>query len=193
MQDLDLIFLLSSDGKTVSFSPASKKFQNNTLAIPDGIAITDAKTYLTYIYLLDAKNNQIYRYPRAEGGFGQKFDWVKESLDLSGATGMAIGENIFVADGKTILKFFRGKKLDFNMEQSATPIAPYKLSVLENSTDIYILDKINSRIVRLDGSGNIITQYYNSEIAGAGDLSVDEANNTVYFSASANIKSFRME
>ncbi|PJA86652.1 MAG: hypothetical protein CO141_03590, partial [Candidatus Moranbacteria bacterium CG_4_9_14_3_um_filter_42_9] len=46
MRDLDLIFLLNPEGKTVSFSPVSKKFQNNTLAIPDGIAITDAKTYL---------------------------------------------------------------------------------------------------------------------------------------------------
>ncbi|PJA86996.1 MAG: hypothetical protein CO141_01770, partial [Candidatus Moranbacteria bacterium CG_4_9_14_3_um_filter_42_9] len=166
---------------------------NNTLAIPDGIAITDAKTYLTYIYLLDAKNNQIYRYPRAEGGFGQKSDWVKESLDLSGATGMAIGENIFVAEGKNILKLFRGKKQDFNLEQSATPITPYKVYVLENNTDIYVLDKTNSRIIKLDASGNIITQYYNSEISGANDLAVDEANNTVYFSTPDDIKSFRME
>ncbi len=193
MNDLNLIFLINPEGKTVSFSSASKKLQNNTLAIPQGSTVADAKTYLTYIYLLDAKNNQIYRYPRAEGGFGQKFDWIKESLDLSEATGMAISENIFIANGGSILKLFRGKKQDFNLEQSATPIAPFKVYVLENSANIYVLDKINSRVVKLDASGNIISQYYNSEIDSAGDLAVAEANNTVYFSTPDAIKSFKME
>ncbi|HEX7586520.1 MAG TPA: hypothetical protein VF390_02720 [Patescibacteria group bacterium] len=193
MNDLNLIFLINDGGKTISFSSASKKFQDNILTIPEGANIVDAQTYLTYIYLLDAKNNQIYRYPRAEGGFGAKSDWIKESLNLSEATDISINENIFVANGGTVLKLFRGKKQDFNMEQSATPIAPYKVYSLENSTDIYILDKINSRIVKLDASGNIIKQYYNQEIANAGDLAVDETNNTVYFSTSTDVKSFKIE
>jgi len=193
MNDLNLLFLINSDGKTIAFSAGTKKFQDNMLAIPPDSAIADAKTYLTYIYLLDAESNQIYRYPRAEGGFGGRADWIKESLDLSGATGMAISENIFVANGEGVLKLFRGKKLDFNMEQSATPITPFKIYVLENESNIYVLDKTNSRIVKLDGSGNIISQYYNPEIGSAGDLAVDEANNTVYFSTPDSIKSFRME
>ena len=112
---------------------------------------------------------------------------------MSEATGMAISENIFIANGGSILKLFRGKKQDFNLEQSATPIAPFKVYVLENSANIYVLDKINSRVVKLDASGNIISQYYNSEIDSAGDLAVAEANNTVYFSTPDAIKSFKME
>lgn len=193
MNDLNLIFLINSAGKTAAFSPTSKKFQNNTLAIPADSNIVAAQTYLTYIYLLDAKNNQIYRYPRAEGGFGEKSNWIKETLNLSEATGLAINENIFVANGGTVLKLFRGKKQDFNMEPSATLIAPYKAYVLENSTDIYVLDKNNSRIVKLDTSGNIIKQYYNPEISNASDLSVDETNNVAYFSTSSSVKYFKME
>ena len=193
MNDLNLLFLINSGGQTISFSSVSKKFQNNTLDIPQNSTISVATTYLTYIYLLDTKNSQIYRYPRAEGGFGQKTDWIKEPVELSVATGMAINENIFVANGGNILKLFRGIKQDFNMEQSATPIVPFKIDILENGANIFVLDKANSRIVKLDASGSIVSQYYNPEIGKAGDLAVDEANNTVYFSTSADIKSFRME
>lgn len=193
MNDLNLIFLINSDRKTISFSSVSKKFQDNILTIPEGSNIIDAQTYLTYIYLVDAKNNQIYRYPRAEGGFGEKSDWLKETIDLSGATSMAINENIFVADGKNILELFRGKKQDFNMEQSATPIKAFKVYASENSTSLYILDKVNSRIIKMDADGKIISQYYNSEIGDANDFSVEETTNTVYFSTLDAIESFGME
>jgi len=193
MNDLNFIFLISLDKKITAFSPISKKFQDNTLAIPTDSNIIAAQTYLTYLYLLDAKNNQIYRYPRAEGGFGAKSDWIKETFDLSAATDMAINENIFVADGKNILKLFHGKTQDFNLEQSATPITPYKINVNNDGSAIYILDKNNSRIVKLDASGNIIRQFYNPEIGKALDLSVDETSSTVYFSTSSAVKSFKME
>jgi len=193
MNDLNLIFLINPDKKIISFSAVSKKFQDNSISIPENSNIADAKTYLTYIYLLDSKDSQIYRYPRAEGGFGEKINWLKDPLGLSGATGMTINENIFIADGKNILKLFRGKKQDFNPEQSATPLAPYKVHVTEDGANIYVLDKINSRVVKLDGSGNIVAQYYNSEIANAGDLAIDEANNTAYFSTPNAIKSFKMK
>ena len=41
------------------------------------------KTYLTYLYFLDSKANQIFRYPRAEGGF--EFNGLRYKLvDLPG-------------------------------------------------------------------------------------------------------------
>jgi hypothetical protein len=191
MDDLNLIFLIK-DNKITSLSPTTGKLQNNTLNFsPDG-KIIDAKTYLTYIYLLDASNNQIYRAPRAEGGFGEKTTWTKEALNLASAKSLAINENIFVLNGQTILKLFRGKKLDFSIETTATPLVPDKLYAQNTGTNLYVLDKTNARIIKLNNDGKILAQYYNTEIATASDFSASEENNLIYISGKDGVKSFEM-
>lgn len=190
MDDLNLIFLINDKKQIISFSPISKKFQPSTIIIPENSTIATGGTYMTYLYLIDSANNQIYRYPRAEGGFGEKIDWLKDTLDLSQSTGIALSENIFITDNKTIIKLFKGKKQDFNLENSATPIAPSNVYTKIDSQNIYILDKQNYRIIKTDLNGSIIQQYYNAEIANANNFTIDEINNTAYISTSSDIKSF---
>lgn len=192
MDDLNLIFLINLENKALAWSPASKKFQTNNIAIPENSDVTAAGTYLTYLYLLDSKNNQIYRYPWATGGFGEKTNWLKDSVDLSQATGMALSENIFVTDGNNLWKLFKGKKQDFALESSATPTAPHKVYARSGNQNIYVLDKQNSRIIKLDLNGNIVLQYFTYQIGNATDFTVDEQNNTAYISTSGNIYSFAL-
>lgn len=190
MDDLNLIFLINEKNSLVSWSPVSKKFNSDSISIPENANITAAGTYLTYLYLIDSKNSRIYRYPRAGSGFGTAANWLKDAVDLSRISSVALSDNIFAADGAAIIKLFKGKKADFNPEVSATPIAPAKLWTQRNSQNLYILDTQNSRIIKLDINGNILTQYYNSEIAGANSFTVDEQNNMAYFATSTAIKSF---
>ncbi len=192
MNDLTLIFLIKNN-QIVSLSPTTGKFQNVALAFPENRKIADAKTYLTYLYLLDQENNQIYRYPRAEGGFGEKTSWLKESLDLSSAKDMAINENIFILSGQNILKLFKYKKQEFSVENTATKISPDKLYTERKLSNLYILDKTNARIIKLDNDGKILAQYYNPDIANAADFSVSEENNLVYLSNEKGVRSFGME
>ena len=191
MADLNLIFIIKNN-QTTSLSPTTGKFLNNTLAFPEGGKIVDAKTYLTYIYLLDAANNQIYRVPRAEGGFGEKSAWMKDTIDLKNAKSMAINDNIFVLDGNEIIKLFKSKKQPFSIESTATPIAPDKLYSEQSLTNLYILDKNNSRIIKLDNNGLIIAQYYNTAIATVTAFAVNEETNLIYISTSGGVKSFQM-
>ena len=192
MDDLNLIFLLSQDNKIISFSPAVGKFQPNSLSIPANSNITAGGTYLTYLYLVDSKNNQIYRFPRATGGFGAPSNWLKDTVNLSQITGLALSDNIFITDGSTITELFKGQKQNFNLEATATPITPFKVFTKPGFANIYILDKQNSRIAKVDPSGNIVAQYYNSDISNANDFTVDEPNNAAYFSVAGEIKSFQM-
>lgn len=193
MDDLTLLFLLSADNKILSFSPVSKKFQAAEIAIPAGADIVCAQTYLTYLYLLDKKNNQIYRYPRAGNGFGEKTDWLKDSVSLDKIKDMAISENIFLAQSDELLKFYRNKKQDFTLENSTTPIEIEKIYTSPNSQNIYLLDKNNSRIIKLDLEGRIISQYYNVEVGNANAFTVDEKNALIYFSHGSEISSFEMK
>jgi hypothetical protein len=192
MDDLNFIFVIKNK-KIISLSATAGKFQDNNISMPDGAVIASARSYLTYLYLLDTKNSQIYRYPRAEGGFGEKTNWLKGAADFSGAKDMAINDNIYVTDGKEISKFFQGKKQDYSIEKTATSLSIDKLYTKTGSENLYVLDKTNSRILKLDKDGKILAQYYNSEIGSANDFAVDEENNTVYVSNENGVKSFGIE
>ncbi len=193
MDDLNLIFLINQENKLLSWSPVSKKFNFDSIIIQENANLTAAGTYFTYLYLIDTKNNQIYRYPRAGDGFGTAVNWLKDAVDLSRISAVALSDNIFATDGTTITKMFKSKKVDFNLETSATPIAPAKVWTQRDSQNLYVLDTKNSRIVKLDLNGNIISQYYNSEIANASNFAIDEINNIIYFAISTAIKSFGMK
>jgi len=193
MDDLNLIFLIDKNNKILSWSPVSGKFQDNTIEIPEGSSISLAKTYLTYIYLADQNSNQIFRYPRADTGFGEKVNWLKDNLSLESISDLAIGENIFIAENGNILKFLQGKKQDFSLEETATPIFAAKLYTKRDSQNLFVLDSKNSRIIKLDLEGRIVSQYYNSEISSATDFEINEETNTAYFSNGSEVKSFEMK
>ena len=193
MNDLNLIFLMNKENRIISWSPASKKFQDNALNLPENPQISAAKSSSTYSYFLDKNANQIYRYPRATGGFGDKVDWLKENINLGSIVDLAVSDNIYLAGKNDVFKLYRGKKEDFNLEKTDTPLSIDKLYTLIDSPHIYILDKSNSRVVKFDLDGNIVAQYYNDRIKNANDFTVDEENSTVYISTTAEVRSFEMK
>ncbi|NTU67045.1 MAG: hypothetical protein HGB08_03945 [Candidatus Moranbacteria bacterium] len=192
MDDLGIIFLMKG-GRVTSFSPASEKFSDNSLSLPASVEVRGIGSYLTYLYVLDAKAGQIYRYPRAEGGFGDKSDWLKDTPNLSGAQDMAINDNVFIISNGRIIKFFRGKSQDFSPEKTATEVIPEKLYTNPDSENIYALDTKNARIVKYDKDGNLVSEFYNAAIENADNFSVDEKNSVVYFSTENAVNSFGME
>lgn len=181
MKDLNLLFLLTDQKKLFSFSPVSKEFKENRIAIPENSKIQAMATYLTYLYLFDGSNNQIYRYPRTEGGFGQLGNWLKEDLNLEKIKGVAIDENIFLVDGNSIIKLFQGKKQDLVFEQSNIPINFDGVFTGSDIDRLYVLDSGNSRIVIFGKDGLIRSQYYHELLKNASAFSVDLNNNKIYF------------
>jgi len=181
MKDLNLLFLLTDKQKIVSFSPLSRKFKENNIQLPKNSRISVMAVYLTYLYLADFENSQIYRYPRIEGGFGEKTDWLKESFDLKNVSDMAIDGNIYLASGNSLLKFSRGKKEEFNPEASSIPINFNKVFTGNRMEHIYVLDNLNGRVIKFNRDGKIITQYGNESIKNAGSFFVDEKSGRAYF------------
>lgn len=192
MSDLNFIFLINAGNHIAYFSPASGKFYENEITIPSETRIVGVETYLTYLYIADAKNNQIYRYPRAEGGFGEKIVWTKEPIDLGSVSNIAIDEAVYLLGDNFLLKFFRGKKQEFNIEQSTTPVKFSKVFTDSDTTHIYTLDNLNGRIIKYGKNGELIAQYHNEKIKSALDLAVDEKNNSLYFSTSDSLISFSL-
>jgi hypothetical protein len=195
MPNLNALFILTEDNKVVSFTPINKNFQENTIALPAGLSAEDIKTYLTYIYLLDPKANQIYRYPRAEGGFGDQQSWLKSGTDISNAIGFAINDDLFVASANGFQAYTQGKKDEsFNMKFPKIPIAIDKIFTEPDFNGIYVLDTKNHRVLVYDKQGNIAAQYFNDSISIIKDFTVDEQNKIVYILSNSNqIQKFSLE
>jgi len=193
MDDLNLIFFLTDKNKIISFSPVSNSFQENAIDVPQNAKITAMATYLTYLYLMDSANQQIYRYPRAEGGFGNKTDWLKDKLNLSEMSQIGIDENIYFSDKNQIFKFFKGKKQDFSMEPTTMPLAISELSTSLDKQFIYVLDKENDRIVQYQKDGTLFAQYTHPIIGKSIDFSVDEKNQKIYLVTSDKLLSFNLQ
>ncbi|MFH0929737.1 MAG: hypothetical protein V1814_00610 [Candidatus Moraniibacteriota bacterium] len=194
MPDLGMIFILTEDKKMISFTPINKKFQENNITFPENIKTADMKAYLTYIYLLDPTANQIYRYPRAEGGFGEKQDWIKAGADIKNSTSFAINEDLFVAGRNQITAFLRGNKDDkISFENPNRPLVIEKVYCMPGFENIYVLDNKNHRIVQYSKDGKITAQYWNKSIAGIKDFTVDEKNKVIYLQKTDSLSRFSME
>ena len=194
MPDLGTIFILTEDKKMISFTPINKKFQENGIVFPENVKIADIKAYLTYIYLLDPTANQVYRYPRAEGGFGEKQDWLKAGNDIRSSTNFAINEDLFVASKNNITAFLQGKKDNkINFENPNIPLVIEKIFTAPALENIYVLDNKNHRVVQYSKDGEITAQYWNKSIAGIKDFTVDEKNKIIYMQKTDSLLKFSME
>lgn len=194
MKDLSLVFALTDQNKIISFSPVSAKFTEDSISLPENISNDFIGTYLTYLYILDPRDNQIYRYPRATGGFGSKTNWLKDETSLSGISDMTIDDNIYCIQNNSVIKLFKGKKQDFSLENSNTPISFNKIFTNIDSASFYVLDTKNARIIQYNkADGTITKQYFNEALTGGISLSVDETNKVAYITTSSELISISIQ
>ncbi len=193
ISDLNLIFFLTDQNKLFSFSQTNSSFKENFIQFPGNYLPDVFESYLTYLYWLDAKNNQIYRYPRAEGGFGERINWIKEAAPLNNYSQIAIDENIYLASDSTVTKFFRGKQQTFSMEETSEPLKIAKILTNKEMQNIYILDRQNGRVAEFGKDGALQNQYVSAEFYEAKDFYVDEKNSVIYFITSHRLASFPLK
>lgn len=194
MTDLNTIFILAADKKIISFTPVNKNFQENNIALPENLNVSDLKTYLTYLYVLDPAANQIYRFPRADGGFGEAQNWLKTGADIKNAVSFAINGDLFVATNDQITAFLQGKKDEkINFEDPNTTLVINKIYTAPDLENIYVLDNKNHRIVEYSKDGKIASQYVNDQISEIKDFTVDEKNKAVYLLKEKDISKFSIE
>jgi hypothetical protein len=144
--------------------------------------ILDLGAFGSNLYLVDEKG-MIWRYPRAETGFGSKQNWFGSGVspDLSGVVSMGIDGSIWLLrdDGK-ILKFTRGAPDPFGYSGLDKEVVnPQALYLDEETENLYLLDRGNSRILVLAKSGEYQGQYLWSGMSQATDLVVSEAEKRI--------------
>jgi len=194
MPHLGSLFFLTEDNKIVSFTPINKNFQENGISLPGNLKAADMKTYLTYLYFLDPGTNQVYRYPRAEGGFGEMQSWLRSGADVKSAKSFAINGDLFAASSSDITAYLQGKTdSNISFEKPSVPLSIDKIFSEPDMEGVYVLDSKNHRIVKYGKDGKIISQYFNTSIVSVKDFSVDEKNKVVYLLKNNQLLKFSME
>lgn len=194
MPHLKTIFLLSGDRKAISFTPVNKKFQENNIALPANLKSGDIRSYLTYLYVLDTANNQIYRFPRSEGGFGEGQNWLRSPSDLKNAKGIVINDDLYLAERGKITAYLQGKIDDqVNFESPRTPLSIDRIYSEPGGEFVWVLDSDNHRVLRFEKSGKISAQFFGQSISGIKDFAVDEKNKAVYLLKGSQILKFSVD
>ncbi len=189
MDDLQTIFLYTSEKTLISFTPTNSKFASNILNISPQANVKDIGTYLTYLYILDETSHQLYRFPRANGGFGTATPWIKESFSVSQTPHIAISDTIFISQENNVSLFFRGHFVK-NCELGELPLSITSLFTKPDFHFVYALDTENKRILIWDQSGSLIAQYFSEEFASAKEIVVNEAQKTLFATTDTSLLSF---
>ena len=146
---------------------------------------TDASARL---YLLDQKNNQIWRLDVNEDSIVAPAAWLKTSANLAEAIGLGADSAIYTLFSDGLQKYTSGTRQNFSLP----PIQPalQNLSgmfVSADTTYIYLLDPDNSRVVVLTKQGQLERQIISPKFRDLSDIYVDEAAGLMYAIAGSEL------
>lgn len=192
MDDLRLVFIVAENNTLYAWSPISKTFVENTLALADNVVIAGIDTYLTYLYVLDSNNDQVYRFPRADGGFGAGTPWLKDSLAIDTASRLAVNESLYIAlDTHTLKGFFRGR--EGNSFEAPGDLAITDLYTHPGLQNVYALDAEHSRIIIWNQDGKLLKELGNEKFSEGQTLSVNEKDNEIFISTEDTLLSYKLK
>jgi len=152
-----------------------KQSTNNT-------AVKDLVIYGNNLYVLDNKNNQIFKYPESGGGFANGQAWIKEEFDTSNSSSLTIDGSIYIIDNDGKIKnLLKGITNEFDYHEPRPSISSNAIiKTFRDSDYLYIIDPNNERVVILDKEGNIKDQYASQSFDNLKDLAIDPAEKAIY-------------
>jgi len=183
MEDQGVLVFLTQSGRIIEYDNGEFRFASTDDEIwKPGTAIA---AYGRYIYMLSPSTNQIYKYARLRSSYSSASEYNTDA-DVSDAISLAIDGNIYVLKkGGEIIKIFKSKQADFQLENMATDISQAtKLFTTPELNNLYVLDPVNKRVVILEkevGAGaRYKGQIYFENIDNVKDFYIEKSEKTLY-------------
>lgn len=192
MDDLRLIFVYTENGKLYAWSPIARSFFENTLPLEGNVAVAGIDTYLTYLYVLDSATDQVFRFPRADGGFGTGTSWLKETLAIEADARLTVNETLFIGlDESTVKAFFRGRSGNtFELPTGGLTLAD--IYTHPGLTNVYGLDASHKRILIWNQDGRLIKEISHDKLSDGTTLSVNEKQGEFFISTEEALLSYKL-
>lgn len=193
MNDLRLIFVETDRGTLYAWSPITKKFIENSLPLESQMTLSGIGSYLTYLYALDSATDQIYRFPRAEGGFGAGTPWLRETVSVEPSTRLSVNETIYLMiDPATIKGYFRGR-VSSTFESPADGMNIVSLYTFYGLQNVYGLDASHHRILIWNTDGRLIRELSHEKFSEGTTLSVNEKSGEIFVGTSNALLSYKLK
>jgi len=178
------ILFLNTANTLDEFNITSNELTSLKFSMPSqDVNIVDIDTYQSRVYLLDIKNNQIYRSPRVGNGYGTPANWLKdETIDLRNSKSMTIDGSIYILkENGEVYKLFGGNKQDWSLNSIDPALTKAdKIFTQGEGDNIFILDIQGQRLVEFDKNGQLVNQYTSNTFNNLKDFSVSYPNKKLY-------------
>ena len=154
---------------------------------PGGLAMA---MFAGNVYVLTPSG--VNRYQVTETGYSSAQAWLASSEDttiFTKSVSMAIDAFIWVTtQDSQILKYAHGIKENFALTDLDKPLAASPIIYTDADADnLYLLDKLNGRVVVVDKAGAYKAQYPTDIAKSASDLVVDEHGGKLYLLSGSKI------
>ncbi len=157
--------------------------------------IRDLKTFAGNIYLLDASNNQIWKYQKTDLGFTDVTNYLHTGLplDFANVNQMAIEGSIFVLTTTgNIAQFAQGSPLNFQITGlDGGLIGPTGFFTTDETDNIYVLDTGGKRVVVLSKKGVYQAAYLLPDTFS--NLAVSEKLKKAFLFSGPKVSSFNLQ
>ncbi len=183
--DQDSVLFFTESGKLIEYKDDRMSFLQTTDENFKKGKVIDA--YSNKIYVLDAAENQIWRYTRRRDKFDAAQPYAN-GVDLENGVDLAIDGNVYVlgSDGY-ITKLFQGNKEDFPIKKLPVKslISPTKIFTEADMSQIFVLEPSENRVLvynKDDRTGGAVYtgQYIFDDLEDIKDFYVDKDTNTMY-------------
>jgi hypothetical protein len=183
----DVLLALTSDGGLLqhSLSWGLSWASLETTLLPENVGAIDA--YEGRLYMLDVKEETIWRFPPAGSGFGKAEAYFEDPRSgLSNGVDMTIDGaiSVLMSDGQ-IVRFFGGEPQPFEFQALPQPLVRPVAVVSEGDAELgalYLADAGAECIVALDKEGRFLYQIRAEQglLADLEDLAIEKTSRTLY-------------
>ncbi len=179
----DILVFIADDNNIAAYSKESGAIIQKNIAFPNSeVKLSALFLYNRKLYAVDSNNNQIYKHNPTQTGYDKGVGWLKEDNDVKDVVSIAVDGDMFALKSNgEIYKFSAGTKQEFSITGLDPALdKPTVLRTNSAMSNIYILEPTNKRVVVLDKTGKLITQYTADEWKTPSGMIVDEAGKKIY-------------
>lgn len=189
----DAIYFYLDNEKLSEYSTVAEKIKMVDFSVIENVHGQNLIEYSDNLYLLDTANNQIWRYVAIEDGFGSPRGWFKEEVSLVNADSLAIDGEVYILENNgQIKKFFKGKTSEFIQEKIEPEISEGS-NLYTNQDSDYLYFLTPQKLIVLDKTGKVKTQYTSPKFSNLKDFVINEADKKIYILTENSVYSFAAE